>query len=208
MTTEYRATAAGILSEHSSFTWNKSRTRIRCNSAGCAAVLDAADGEPDAVTAFATHQAEQLPEPPALVPLPAPAPAESEVEPPAQELPAVEEGAASPEADASEQPPAKAAKVRRDTKALTATISELKKGDRVRATFNTPRYGQFTVEGTVLKGGAGLDRNQLSVAGWYINLNERATKALHDLSILAVAGKHEFAIPPVTLLSEHIGIGG
>lgn len=98
-------------------------------------------------------------------------------------------------------------KIRRDTKALTATIAEIGKGDRVRAGFNHPRYGVFTLEGTVTKGGAGQDRNQLMVGGWYINLNERAAKHLHELEILAPAGKHEFAIPKPSEASEHVGIG-
>ncbi len=102
---------------------------------------------------------------------------------------------------------AAAPKIRRDTKALTATIAEIKKGDRVSAGFNHPRYGYFTVEGTVVKGGTGLDRNQLIVGGWYINLNERAQKHLCELGILAPAGKHEFSIPKPSELTEHIGIG-
>jgi hypothetical protein len=100
-----------------------------------------------------------------------------------------------------------APKVRRDTKALTATIAEIKKGDRVSAGFNHPRYGYFTVEGTVIKGGTGLDRNQLMVGGWYINLNERAAKYLCELEILAPAGKHDYVIPKPSELTEHVGIG-
>lgn len=102
---------------------------------------------------------------------------------------------------------AAATKVRRDTKALTATIAEVGKGDRVTAFFKHPRYGEFAVEGTVTKGGAGLDRNQLMVGGWYINLNARAAKYLQELIIVAPAGKHEFAIPKPSELTEHIGIG-
>lgn len=75
------------------------------------------------------------------------------------------------------------------------------------ATFSHPRYGIFTVEGTVIKGGAGQDRNQLMVAGWHLNLNARAAKHLHELDILAPAGKHEFAIPKPSELTEHVGIG-
>lgn len=109
------------------------------------------------------------------------------------------------EADVAEKA---APKTRRDTKALQATIAELKKGDRVTAFFKHPRYGEFAVEGTVLKGGAGLDRNQLMVGGWYINLNERAAKYLQELIVVATAGNHEFEIPKPSETTEHVGIGG
>ena len=59
-----------------------------------------------------------------------------------------------------------------------------------------------------MKGGAGLDRNQLSVGGWYINLNDRAAKHLQALTIVAAAGQHEYAIPKPSELTEHVGIGG
>lgn len=227
---DYRAAAAEALIRHSSYVWNKSRTRIKCKGDDCATVLDAPDGDASAIAVFAGHQAEQLPLPPV------PAPVEQEnVQLPAPEAehvnietePDTEGQEPEPEPDAPETPePAgepveqvlseaalavadqvTAPKIRRDTKALTATIEEIKKGDRVSATFNHPRYGYFTVEGTVIKGGTGLDRNQLMVGGWYINLNERAAKYLCGLEILAAAGKHEFVIPKPSELTEHVGIG-
>lgn len=232
--TAFREHATTVLTEHGTYTWNKSGTRIRCNGESCGVILDAPEG-PDstAVTGvFARHQAEQLPEPavaeaaPPVQPEPViEAPAEPETIAPAVDSePALEAEPAAPTEPVIETEPAgepvepktpdteaeaaPAPKVRRDTKALTATIAEIAKGDRVRASFNHPRYGMFTVEGTVLKGGAGLDRNQLSVGGWYINLNERAAKYLQELIIVAPAGKHEFAIPKPSEATEHIGIGG
>lgn len=238
--TAFREDATAVLTEHGTYTWNKSGTRIRCNGESCGVILDAPEG-PDstAVTGvFARHQAEQLPEP--AVPKEAP-PVEPETATEAPAEPKTVEPAVAPEAEAApdvepdsepagedpeptetepagepvetttpdtEAEAAPAPKVRRDTKALTATIAEITKGDRVTAFFNHPRYGQFAVEGTVLKGGAGLDRNQLSVGGWYINLNERAAKYLQELIIVAPAGKHEFAIPKPSESTEHIGIGG
>lgn len=209
---EFRRAAADVLTRHSSYTWNKSRTRIRCNDTDCAAVLDTPDGEPSAVMAFALHQVDQLPEPATLELPPAPeSPADTAPKPvepaSADDETAPEDGGDADDADEPQEKASATPKFKRDTKALTATIAELKKGDRVRATFNHPRYGQFDVEGTVLKGGAGLDRGQLSVAGWYINLNARAAKALQDLVVLAVAGEHEFAIPKPSDLPEHVGIG-
>lgn len=217
---DFRSTALDALTRHSSYTWNKSRTRIRCNNTECAAVLDTPDGEPSAVMAFALHQVDQLPvpvhpeHPPTTVATEVPADTEpdlgTEPEPESLEPTSVDDEPAQEDDDEAgdqQETTAAAPKFKRDTKALTATIAELQKGDRVRATFNHPRYGQFDVEGTVLKGGAGLDRGQLSVAGWYINLNARAAKALQDLVILAPAGKHEFAIPKPSDLNEHVGIG-
>lgn len=220
--------AAAVLAGHASYTWNKSGTRIRCNGDACGTVLESPEGEDGAVAVFARHQAEQLPEPSIPVQI-TPAPVVEAEEPvPAAEAPAVPEAELAPETSSLTSPvitepagelmePALAEpvteekvapKVRRDTKALTATIAEINKGDRVVAGFNHPRYGQFTVEGTVIKGGAGLDRNQLIVAGWYINLNERAAKHLHELSIIAPAGKHEFDIPKPSESNEHVGLGG
>lgn len=227
--------ATAVLSEHATYTWNKSATRIRCNGNECGAVLEAPDGEDATILVFARHQAEQLP-PPAVPEVNIPAAAalpEEPVQAPASPVteagPAATEPETTPVAgvitadnDALEpdqeptgvtmdtavaETPA-APKIRRDTKTLTATIAEINKGDRVTAFFNHPRYGQFTVEGTVVKGGAGLDRNQLMVGGWYINLNERAAKYLQELTIVATAGKHEFVIPKPSELTEHIGIGG
>lgn len=220
---EFIDAAAVVLAGHASFTWNKSGTRIRCNGEDCAAVLEAPGGEDGAVLAFARHQAEQLPEPvivqaPAAVlpPARAEAAAVSEAEPaePEQSGPDVDEPTTEPDPkpagvhmETAVEEPATAPKIRRDTKALQATIAEINKGDRVTAFFKHPRYGEFAVEGTVLKGGAGLDRNQLMVGGWYINLNERAAKYLQELIIVAPAGKHEFDIPKPSEMTEHIGIG-
>ncbi|MET4143859.1 hypothetical protein [Arthrobacter sp. UYCo732] len=215
--------AAVVLAGHATYTWNKSATRIRCDGAGCGTIVDA-DNEDVAIILFARHQAEQLPEPqvPSVAVLPAPDPVrdvpdipetiapepvtptdDPQHEPDLPEL----EPAGEPMETAVETLPEVPTKVRRDTKALTATIAVLKKGDRVTAGFNHPRYGRFTVLGTVLKGGSGLDRNQLIVGGWYINLNERAAKYLCELNIIETAGNHEFEIPKPSELTEHVGIG-
>lgn len=222
--------AAEVLASHASYTLNKSATRIRCNGAGCGAILDAPNGDDEAVGVFARHQAEQLPEPVESEPLAipyaaqqpeAPAPAEPAIpaiDPPTAQEPEItgpaEDDHLDPETEPSGEPMSTdvtetttAPKIRRDTKALAATIAELKKGDRVTAFFKHPRYGEFAVEGTVIKGGTGLDRNQLIVGGWFINLNARATKYLQELIVVAPAGKHEFAIPKPSDLTEHVGIG-
>lgn len=222
---EFVDAAAGVLAGHASYTWNKSATRIRCNGAGCGAILDAPNGADEAITVFARHQAVQLPLPAAPEPLvipasvPEPETSSAEVAPVAEPELHSEQEPESPDLHLEPEPAptgepmdtavteTSAPKIRRDTKALTATIAEIKKGDRVSAGFNHPRYGWFTVEGTVVKGGTGLDRNQLIVGGWYINLNERAAKYLHELSIIAPAGKHEFVIPKPSELTEHVGIG-
>lgn len=216
---EFIDAAAVVLAGHATYAWNKAGTRIRCNGQECGTVLEA-PGEDAAVLAFARHQAEQLPEPaPAVPPVPAAVPAEEPATVPAPAAGPVPEAATDESPTDTEPQPAgepmeaavaeKAApKIRRDTKALQATIAELKKGDRVTAFFKHPRYGEFAVEGTVLKGGAGLDRNQLMVGGWYINLNERAAKYLQELIIVATAGNHEFEIPKPSEATEHVGIGG
>lgn len=216
----FRDDATAVLTEHGTYTWNKAGTRIRCNGDSCGVILEAPEG-PDspAVTAvFARHQAEQLPE----LPEPADEPAAPALEDPvvpevidhadtseaAEPAPETELAGEPLETATAETSEKTAPKVRRDTKALTATIAEINMGDRVSAGFNHPRYGMFTVEGTVVKGGAGLDRNQLMVGGWYINLNERAAKYLHELTIMAPAGQHEYAIQKPSELTEHVGIGG
>jgi hypothetical protein len=212
----FRDDAAQVLTEHASFTWNKAETRIRCNGDACAEIMDVAGGPdgPEVIAVFARHQAEKLP----VLPEPEAAPEPELTAPDEQTAPEADE-AQDPTPEPAGEPvetttsvteaeAAPAPKVRRDTKALTATIAEINKGDRVTAFFNHPRYGQFAVEGTVTKGGAGLDRNQLMVGGWYINLNERAAKYLQDLVIVAPAGKHEFAIPKPSEATEHVGIGG
>lgn len=221
--------AAVVLASHSSYAWNKAGTRIRCNGQECADILDVPAGPDsgDAVAAFARHQAEQLPAHASLhVPEPEPEERVAEVECAADSEPAANpeqdlepegeqdiESAGEPveqvlsEAALANADKAPAPKLRRDTKALTATLEEVKKGDRVSATFDHPRYGIFTVEGTVIKGGSGQDRNQLMVAGWHLNLNARAAKHLYGLTILAPAGKHEFAIPKPSEQTEHVGIG-
>lgn len=217
--------AAVVLAGHSSYAWNKAGTRIRCNGEQCGKVLEAPGGDDGAILAFARHQAEQLPEPviaqaPAAAsaaPEEAPAAPASEPAEPEQSAPdvVVEDPTTEPDPEPSGEPmetadeeTAKAPKIRRDTKALAATIAEINKGDRVTAFFKHPRYGEFAVEGTVTKGGAGLDRNQLMVGGWYINLNERAAKYLQELIIVAPAGRHEFDIPKPSEATEHVGIGG
>lgn len=217
----YRQDAAKTLAGHPGYKWNKAQTRIRCSGAACEDILDVPAG-PDSgedVIVFARHQADHLPDvEPTTVPDPEPETTPEPADLPEQNLatepgqdpePAGEEPMeqALSEAALAAADPTTAPKTRRDTKALTAMIEEIKKGDRVSATFSHPRYGMFTVEGTVIKGGAGQDRNQLMVAGWHLNLNARAAKHLHGLTILAPAGKHEFAIPKPSELTEHVGIG-
>lgn len=101
---------------------------------------------------------------------------------------------------------ATATAARRNVKELTATLADIKKGARVRAVFLTPRYGHFEVTGTVIKGGAGQDREQLIVAGWLLNAKDRPGKHLQELELLAVAGDHEYPIEP-SAAPEHVGIG-
>lgn len=208
--------AAVALAGHATYTLNKAGTRIRCNGEECGTVLEAPGGEEDAVLVFARHQAKQLPEPvaaqaPAVV-LPAPEAEPAEPEPAADDV-AAEESTTEPDPEPSGEPmePAveekPAPKSRRDTKALGATIAGIKKGDRVTAFFKHPRYGEFAVEGTVIQGGAGQERNQLIVGGWYLNIGERAAKFLQDLVIVATAGNHEFEIPKPSEANDHVGIG-
>jgi len=226
---EFIDAAAVVLAGHATYTWNKSATRIRCNGDSCGTVIDAPGGEEDAVLVFARHQAEQLPvhvpvpSVPAVMPTETPLKIETptapevdlatEPEPVSDIVGADDENPSEPEPQTAGEPMESAVeektvpKIRRDTKALTATIAEINKGDRVTAFFKHPRYGELAVEGTVLKGGTGLDRNQLIVAGWYINLNERAAKYLQELVIVAPAGKHEFTIPKPSEMTEHVGIG-
>lgn len=207
----FRDEATAVLAAHATYTWNKARTRIRCNGDSCGVILEAPDG-PDGLTAapaFALHQAGLLPDP-----------FDIRAEPDAPAEPAIPEAGTVPAESAGEHmettaaepvdlsAPAAPAKTRRDTKALTATIEEIKKGDRVSAVLNHPRYGQFTVEGTVLQGGAGQDRDQLLVGGWYLNIGARAAKHLQELTILAPAGQHGFEIPKPSAATEHVGIGG
>jgi hypothetical protein len=219
---EFIDAAAVVLAGHATYTWNKAGTRIRCNGEECGTILEAAGGDDGAVLAFARHQAEQLPEP-VMDPMASVA-AAAAVEPEAQEHQTTNESAAEPEPApaavdliAPDPEPSgermetmettSAPKIRRDTKALAATIAEINKGDRVTAFFKHPRYGEFAVEGTVIKGGAGQDRNQLMVGGWYLNINERAAKHLQELVIVATAGNHEFDIPKPSEATEHVGIG-
>lgn len=234
---DYRAAAAEALIRHSSYIWNKSRTRIKCQGEDCAAVLDAAGGDSSAIAAFAGHQAEQLPLPPVHarveqedVPMPSPVAEtpvvtaaqpdttgqEAEPEPalhdPEPELaaPKTPEPAGEPVEQALSETAVTSTdekatpKVRRDTKALAAVLAEVQKGDRVSATFNHPYYGIFSIEGTVIQGG--IDKDQLIVGGWFINQGEQAAKLLHELAILAPAGKHDFAIPKAAKKPENVGI--
>lgn len=216
---EFVEAAAEVLAGHATYAWNKSATRIRCNGAACGTVLEAPGDAEAAIILFARHQAEQLPEPPILphpvtesvAPVPVDAPTITDV--PENPASAPDRAEVQPEPDGEPMDTVAAEvttapKIRRDTKALTATIAEINKGDRVTAFFKHPYYGEFAVEGTVIKGGTGLDRNQLMVGGWYINLNARAAKFLQDLIIVAPAGKHAFAIPKPSEPPEHIGIGG
>ncbi len=211
----FRDDAAAVLALHTGFVWNKAGTRIRCTAEACAVVLDvpSGPGTGDAALAYARHQAEQLPDPfdihaepdaPAAAEDPEPAAEpEPEAEPQSDQSAPAETKPAGEPVETEDKP----AKTRRDTKALQATIAELKKGDRVTAFFKHPRYGEFAVEGTVIQGGAGLERNQLTVGGWYLNINDRAAKHLQELVIVATAGNHEFAIPKLSEATEHVGIG-
>lgn len=215
---EFVHAAAEVLASHANYTWNKSATRIRCNGADCGAILDAANGDDEAVVVFARHQAGQLPGPAEPEAPPQAEPDVPAIDPPTAQEPEITGPAADDHLDPETEPAGEpmstdvtetttAPKIRRDTKALAATIAELKKGDRVTAFFKHPRYGEFAVEGTVIKGGTGLDRNQLIVGGWFINLNARATKYLQELIVVALAGKHEFAIPKPSEQTDHVGIG-
>lgn len=205
LTIDFVDAAAEVLAGHATYIWNSSRTRIRCQGAGCAVILDAPDDE-EATLAFARHQAEQLPPPSAENP----ALHSIQSAPPHHVVEATPDTSNTEDSNGETMATAvteTVPKIRRDTKALAAIIAEIKKGDRVTAYFKHPRYGEFAVEGTVLKGGAGLDRNQLIVGGWYLNVNERAAKHLQELIVVARAGKHEFDIPKPSESSEHVGIG-
>lgn len=91
---------------------------------------------------------------------------------------------------------------RRDIKDLIATIAGLGVGDLVEGTFGTPRYGRFTIEGTVLQG---MDRKTLSVGSWHLNSEEKPARLLLTLRVLAKAGEHDQAIFPGSEASEHFG---
>lgn len=80
---------------------------------------------------------------------------------------------------------------RRDVKDLTATLETLAVGDRVRAGLRSPRYGDFTVEATVVKG---PERGQLMAASWMISAQGKPAKALQELVITASAAMNEFPV--------------
>lgn len=82
---------------------------------------------------------------------------------------------------------------RRDVKELTSTLETLAVGDRVRAWLRAPRYGDFTVEATVVKG---PERGQLMAASWLISAQGKPGKALQELVITASAAKNEFPVVP------------
>lgn len=98
------------------------------------------------------------------------------------------------------------AAARRDVKALTAAVEPIKKGDRVAATFKAPRYGNFTVEGTVVKA-VGPEHRQFNIGSWLLSSEGKPSKFLQSVEILAVAGEHEHAIVPGSDAPEHIGQG-
>lgn len=82
---------------------------------------------------------------------------------------------------------------RRDIKTLTAVIAETQEGDRIRAGFSTPRYGEFTVEATVV---AGPDQT-LTVGDWPVAKAGKPSKGLQEIVILASSGKHPYAVGAV-----------
>lgn len=77
-------------------------------------------------------------------------------------------------------------------------------GDRVLATFRTPRQGDFTLEATVVKG---LGLGQLIVGSWVISSSGVRSQHLLDIKVLASAGDHEHPIKGVFEASEHLGTG-
>ena len=77
-------------------------------------------------------------------------------------------------------------------------------GDRVLATFRTPRQGDFTLEATVVKG---LGLGQLIVGSWVISSSGVRSRHLLDIKVLAPAGEHEHPVKGVFEASEHLGTG-
>lgn len=77
-------------------------------------------------------------------------------------------------------------------------------GDRVQASFRTPRQGDFTLEATVVKG---LALDQLVVGSWVISSSGVRSRHLLDITVLAPAGEHEHPIKGVFEASEHLGTG-
>ena len=92
---------------------------------------------------------------------------------------------------------------KRNLKDVTANLETIKAGDRVSATFRTPRYGEFTIEATVL---AGLTFRSLVVGAWILGTAGKPTKNLQSVTRLAAKGKHEMAIIPGTDEHEHLGM--
>ena len=78
---------------------------------------------------------------------------------------------------------------RRDVKALTSTITELAAGDRVRIGVNHPRYGECTVEATVVE-----TDTAFTAGGWGISKAGKPTRHLTELVVLSSAGNHAFGI--------------
>lgn len=72
---------------------------------------------------------------------------------------------------------------RRDVKAITAALADVKAGIRVRAGFRTPRYGDFTVTAEAI---AGLERGQLTAGSWLLGTAGKPSKHLQSLEIITV----------------------
>lgn len=91
---------------------------------------------------------------------------------------------------------------KRDINQLTETISGMKVGDLVRASFKHPRYGTFIIEGAVVQG---RTRNQSNVGSWLLQDEGKAHRYLQELVVLASAGNHDRAAKPVSEAPEHFG---
>lgn len=70
---------------------------------------------------------------------------------------------------------------RRDVKALATTLEDLKVGANVRAGFRSPRYGDFIITATVIRG---LERTQLTAGSWLLSTAGKPSKHLQTLEIL------------------------
>ncbi|MCC3292931.1 hypothetical protein [Arthrobacter sp. zg-Y1110] len=74
------------------------------------------------------------------------------------------------------------AAVRRDVKAITAVLENLKAGERVRAGFRSPRYGEFTITAAAVKG---IERGQLTAGSWLLGTAGKPSKHIQSLEVIA-----------------------
>ena len=81
---------------------------------------------------------------------------------------------------------------RRDVKALAATLEELKAGTNVRAGFRSPRYGDFIISATVVRG---LERTQLTAGSWLLSTAGKPSKHLQSLEIITPDTADDTAAP-------------